>query len=396
MDEELTINVPLRLGMDEALAVLEPQAALRELGERGPFFERSDGVLVVTGMAEALEINRSRNVLGAGAYFPVLGNVRPMIPIEFDGEEHTRYRKLLDPVFAPKKVAAVEPAVRKLADELIDRFIDDGRGDVYGQFCAILPASIFLALLGVPQSDLRGFLDRKDAIVRSYPDDTPEQRGARLRKASNQFYEYFNELLDTRDASGERNDNILDDLRFAELDGETLTRENILDILYVLMLAGLDTVGATLSNILSWLARHPAERTTIVSDPDLWSNAIEELMRFETTLIEGQRKAIDDMEVNGRFIPAGTEMIIVWAAANLDPEVFPQPLEVDINRSPVPHCSFATGFHRCLGSHLARVELRAALDQFHRRIPDYELESGAVLHYEPHIRHVNPLPLVWG
>src|SRR3981189_3650874 len=146
MDEELTINVPLRLGMDEALAVLEPQAALRELCERGPFFERSDGVLVVTGMAEALEINRSRNVLGAGAYFPVLGNVRPMIPIEFDGEEHTRYRKLLDPVFAPKKVAAVEPAVRKLTNELIDRFIDDGHGDVYGQFCEILPSSIFLEL----------------------------------------------------------------------------------------------------------------------------------------------------------------------------------------------------------------------------------------------------------
>jgi cytochrome P450 len=319
-----------------------------------------------------------------------------MIPMELDGEEHTRYRKLLDPVLAPKKVAAVEPAVRKLANELIDRFIDDGRGDVYGRFCGILPSSIFLELLGLPQSDLQGFLEFIDAILRSYPDDTPEQRGARFRKATNQFYDYFNGLLDARDASGERNDNILDDLRFAELEGETLTRENILDILYLFMLAGLDTVGATMSNILSWLARHPAERKTIVSDPDLWPNAIEELMRFETTVPTGERKAINDMEVNGRFIPAGTAMLAVWAAANLDPEVFPQPLEVDINRSPVPHCSFATGFHRCLGSHLARVELRAALDQFHRRIPDYEIESGAILHYELPIRLVNPLPLVWG
>ncbi|MDT5056932.1 MAG: hypothetical protein QOF66_5298 [Mycobacterium sp.] len=396
MDEELRVNAALRLGMAEKFAVVEPQSAFRELGERGPFFERSDGVLVVTGMAETLQINRSRNVLGVGAHFPTVGNVRPMIPLELDGEEHTRFRRLLSPVFAPQKVAAVDPAVRKLADQLIDRFIDEGRGDVYGKFCSILPASIFLELLGVPQSELQGFLEFKDAMLRSYPDETPEHRGARFRKATDQFYDYFNELLDARDASGERNDNILDDLRFTELEGETLTRENILDILFEFMLAGLDTVGATMSNIISWLARHPAERKTIVSDPDLWPNAIEELMRFETTVSDGERMAIDDMEVNGRFIPAGTEMLMVWAAANLDPEVFPQPLEVDINRSPVPHCTFATGFHRCLGSHLARVELRAALDQFHRRIPDYEIESGAVLHYQPHIRLVDPLPLVWG
>jgi cytochrome P450 len=182
----------------------------------------------------------------------------------------------------------------------------------------------------------------------------------------------------------------------AEVDGHSLTRENILDICFLLMIAGLDTVAASLSCILAWLARHPEERKRVVANPEMWPDAIEELMRWETPVPVASRTPTVDTQIGDTVVEAGTQVTVLWAAANLDPEKFTDPLTVDLTRRPNPHYSFASGFHRCLGSHLARMELRAALDQFHKRIPDYELTPGAEFKYEAMpVRLAQPLPLSW-
>jgi cytochrome P450 len=180
------------------------------------------------------------------------------------------------------------------------------------------------------------------------------------------------------------------------VEGERLPREDLLDILGLLMIAGLDTVAASLACFLSHLARHPDERRRLVADPSLWPSAIEELLRFESPVTDGGRIALADLELpSGEHIAAGSRMGISWHAANLDPDVFGDPLEVDFDRAPNPHIGFASGFHRCLGSHLARMEMHVALDVWHQRIPDYEIAPGSDLTYSGNPRAPHHLTLTW-
>jgi cytochrome P450 len=208
--------------------------------------------------------------------------------------------------------------------------------------------------------------------------------------------EYFSELYDHRTARADAGDDLLGWLVATEVDGHRLTKDEFINICLLLMIAGLDTVSASLSCFLSWLARHPEQRRWVVDDEARWPLAIEELMRYESPVPQGFREAIEDVEINGVTYPKGTRFIVSWPGANLDPSVFESPLTVDLQRSPNPHVDFASGWHRCLGSHLARMELRVALEEFHRRIPDYELKPGTTLQYIPlGVRQVPHLPLVW-
>ena len=160
-------------------------------------------------------------------------------------------------------------------------------------------------------------------------------------------------------------------------------------------IAGLDTVTSSLSCIVAWLATHPDARRRVVTEPDLLTGAIEEIMRFESPVpSSGARMAIRDTEVNGVPIKQGEMVYLCWASANLDPSAFDRPLETDLDRIENRHIAFAAGIHRCLGSHLARAELRASVDQLHRRIPDYWVTEGEQIRYEfAGVRQAKYLPL---
>jgi cytochrome P450 len=379
------------------LETADHQPFLQEYATECPVRHSPDGGLIFLRMAEIREIGRNpvaTEILSTED--SPLGNVRPLIPLQLDGPIHTQYRKILDPLFTPRKMAPLESVIRTLADDLIDQFIDRREADLYGEFCAILPATIFVRLMGIPEGDIDYFMAFKDDLLRGDPEEAPEETQKRCAAAGARCYEYFNRVLDDREAAGGSNDDLIGAFINAEVDGHRLTREDILDITYLLMIAGLDTVAATLSCMISWLARHPDERQRVIDDPTMWPQVVEELLRWETPVPNGLRFASADMEVNGRKIPYGTRMHLAYGAGNLDPEVFPDPMSVKFDRAQIPHATFATGFHRCLGSHLARMELRTALDQFHRRIPDYRIRPGAELHYEAlPVRLVSPLPLVW-
>jgi cytochrome P450 len=208
--------------------------------------------------------------------------------------------------------------------------------------------------------------------------------------------EYLYAELDRREASGEPGDDLIGGFLTAEVDGETLTREDVIDITFLLVLAGLDTVAASLSCIVDWLARHPDQRQRILDDPAILPAAIEELMRFETPVVSGGRYATADFEIGGERVKAGDEISVCWAAANLDDAGFDDPLTVDFDRAAKRHIAFASGFHRCLGSHLARMELTVILGALHERIPDYALDPERAPGYNATmIRTVDPLPLVF-
>lgn len=378
-----------------ARASAEPQAMYVERAARCPVTRNPNGTVTLLRMEDILTVNRSRDVEQASKY---LGSNRKAIPLGLDGPEHTKYRRLLDPVFTARRIAPLEANIRKLATELIDGFIDDGEANVNVQWCQPLPSTIFISILGLPLEDLESFMRFKNMTlgIGMPKDATPEQMMELRIEAIEWLQAYFNESLDAREASGDPGDDMIGWLMTTEVEGELLTRENILDILGLLMIAGLDTVAASLACMLSYFARHPEDRARVIADPSMWPDVVEELMRFESPVTDGGRIAMKDMVLpSGEKIAAGTHMNVSWSAANLDPDYFEDPLTVDFARKPNPHIAFASGFHRCLGSHLARMELRVALEAFHRRIPNYEIKPGTELFYSGNPRTPLDLPLVW-
>jgi cytochrome P450 len=398
-----------RLGSiaDDAAALMSdhPQDLHTEKLSEG-IEELAPGLVVLRRMGDIQTLTRSHAVrqFGGGAMADVLtsggegadlglGGHHVAIPLELNGADHTKWRKILDPVFAPRKMATLEPRIRDRANELIDGFVDRGEADAYVEWCDPLPSSIFLSIMGIPASEREHFVGFKNVIIPENPLDppTPAARDAAFTDCE----EWFAAEFDRRERSDEPGDDLIGWLLQTEVDGRPITRDELHGICNLLMIAGLDTVAASLSCILAHLARNPDRRAQLLAEPELWPVAIEELMRFESPVTQGFRHVVEDVELPSGTMTAGTNAIVWWAAANVDPEAFDDPMAVRLDRSPNTHICFASGWHRCLGSHLARLELRAALDVWHARIPDYRIADGAALTYSVNPRAPHHLPLVW-
>ena len=353
-------------------------------------------------MDDIVYVNRHPAVLGNGSAGTLHGGAgNPLIPLDIDGADHTKYRRLLDPIFAPKskvsRIAGLEPVVRGLANTLIDEFVDDGQVEAYSQFCTPLPSQIFVNLLGLPESDMDKFLAFKNNLVAPHG-ATREEIEASHGRAVEELLGYLGEFIDFRGRQGATEDDLVGALMLATIDGESLERREILNILYLLVVAGLDTVAASLSCFLMHLGRNVGDRKLLVDDPSLIPGAVEELMRTQSPVQQGVRRPTVDIDLpSGEKIAAGELVQCVWSAANLDEEVFPDPLLVDFRRTPNRHIAFASGIHRCLGSHLARLELRFALEEWHRRIPRYRVATDDDIVFRNFgVRTMQRLPLVLG
>jgi cytochrome P450 len=182
----------------------------------------------------------------------------------------------------------------------------------------------------------------------------------------------------------------------AEVDGDRLTRDEIVDIGFQFLIAGLDTVTAALDCFFGYLAQHPEQRTALARDPGSIPSAVEELLRWETPVMAVERVATRDAELAGCPVRAGEHVLALIGAANLDDGEMPDAGEVRWDRDVNRHLAFGGGIHRCLGSNLARVELRVAMREWHRRIPEYSVKPGAVLEYTPGIRALDTFPMVLG
>jgi cytochrome P450 len=358
--------------------------------------ERIDGIVHLYRHADIIAINRHPAVTAQGGRGGSFGNDGALIPLEIDGDEHRKWRRLLDPMFSPKQAALLEDSVRELAAELIDKFAASGSADLAEQFCVPLPCLTFLRLLGAPVEDLDFFLEFKDGVIHP-TGETQEELDANMAVAGGKLLEYFAVFLAKRREETEQADDIISALLFAEVEGEPLNDLELLNILFLLMFAGLDTVTSSMSCTFAWLAQHPAERQRLVDDPSLIPGAVEDIMRFESPVPSGTRYADqEDIDLgDGLVIKKGEAMHMVWAAANVDPNAFPDPMTVDFGRR-ANHIVFASGTHRCLGSHLARLEMRLAVEEFLKRIPDYSVAPGEDLVYDNiALRNVTYLPIAF-
>jgi cytochrome P450 len=369
-----------------------PQAMFRDLREASPVLRVGEGMVICADRSRVEDVLRCPEEYSSTMEAMSLGNVRPLIPLQIDPPEHKRYRRILDPIFAPRRMALLEDSVGVLVNRLIDRFIARGACDLVAELSVPLPSEVFLTMLGLPLDDLPRFLAMKDAVVRAPGDDEAERIAVRTRAGAD-IYAYFEDVITAR--SAEPRDDLVSRFLATEVDGVRLTRHEILDICYLFLLAGLDTVTASLDCFFAYLAEHPDQRRELVDDPSLVPHAVEELLRWETPVIAVLREARADGAIDGVDVRAGDQVVALLAAANLDGSGIDRPDEVDFHRTVNKHLGFGGGVHRCLGSHLARLELRVVLREFLRRIPDFRLADGADPQFSPGIRAADRLDIVF-
>ncbi len=217
---------------------------------------------------------------------------------------------------------------------------------------------------------------------------------AHQQATADAIYAYFERVLDER--AGEQRDDLLSHFLHAEVDGDRLTREDILDICFLFLIAGLDTVTASLDCFYGHLAGSPDARRRLVEEPDSIPTVVEELLRWETPVMAVARVATEDVEVGGCPVSAGEHVMAIIGAANVDDAEFEGAGELRWDRGVNRPLAFGGGIHRCLGPHLARLELRVALREWRRRIPDYRVKPGAELVYTAGIRTLESFPMLLG
>ncbi len=388
------------MAMRSMTEMAAPQENYRQLIEQGGFAQPMEGVALSYDGALTEFVLRHHELFSSRVEMN-LGNVRPLIPLNVDPPVHSKYRKLMDPLFAPRRMDEQEEDITRRANHFIDQFVDRGSCNFTEEFAELFPSSVFLGLMGLPEDELRMFLRLRDGIL--HPEKTDpgalfdmDKRMAVNERTGQEIYDYFGSLIDERTARPA--DDIVSRFLKAEIDGDRLSREEILDILYLFLIAGLDTVSDSLTCFYAFLATHPDHRRQIAEDPAVIASAVEELLRWESPVPGGvPRVATEDVTLpNGIEVPSGTAVMVSYGAANVDPKAFPDAFDVRFDREVNRHIAFGGGVHRCLGSHLARRELRVTLREWHRRIPDYWLTPGhEELEYPPGLRHVKDLMLTW-
>jgi cytochrome P450 len=382
------------------LDLSSPQTNYKAVIDGPGFVQPAEGLVLTFDRALTEHVLRHHELFSSRVEMN-LGNVRPLIPLNVDPPLHSKYRKLLDPLFAPKRMDEQEADITRRVVALIEGFIDAGECNFTEDFAEIFPSSVFLGLMGLPEEELGMFLRMRNGILHTEKIDPdalfdPDRRAAVLARTGQEIYDYFGALADER--MKKPAEDVMSKFVVSEVEGERLSRDDIVDICYVMLIAGLDTVSDSLTCMYAFLANHPEHRRQIVQDPGCVANAVEELLRWESPVPFGvPRVATRDTELpNGCQITQGTAVMVVYGAANVDESQCPEPFDVRFDRESNRHIAFGGGVHRCLGSHLARRELRVALTEWHRRIPDYWLKPGHEdLEYPPGLRHVKDLTLAW-
>jgi cytochrome P450 len=386
-------DLSLMSGEPDPELAAHPQPAFKLLREAGPAVDMGDGAMVIVGGdAEVRHVLTHPEIFSSGIDAVAIGQVRPLIPLQIDPPHHRNYRKLLDPIFAPRQVALLEDRTRDLVRELVGAVVDDGACNFHAAVAEPLPTTVFLQLLGLPLERAREFIDLKDGIIRP-PVSTHEERVEYTARVGQKIYAVLQEAIDQR--LERRADDFLSMFLDAEVEGHRLSVEDVLDIGYLFFLAGLDTVTASLDCMLSYLAEHPDQRRRLVDDPSLIPHAVEEMLRWETPVQGVVRITTEDTDIGGCPVGKGRVVSVVLGSANTDERAWPEVDTIDFDREGNRHIAFGGGAHRCLGSHLARMELRVALEEWHRAIPDYRLRDGIVLRYSQGLRAVENLELVW-
>jgi cytochrome P450 len=317
------------------------------------------------------------------------------IPLELDPPHHTAYRQALHPLFSPQRMKKLSDDIRAVVNELIDGFASKGKAEFISEFAHELPARVFLALMDWPIDDAPLFTEATDAVLFGKPGGTQEESDQARIAAAMTVAGYFSDVIADRRANPR--DDATSKLIHTEVklpDGvRLLNDEELFRMFFLLLMGGLHTVQGSLAWSIVHLANNADQRAALVADSTLIPKAVEEILRIEAAVVPG-RRATRDVELGGVRIAKDDQLILMLCSANRDPEYFATPDHLDIARYPNRHLSFGSGPHRCLGSHLGRVELTIALEELHRRLPDYRLvDSDPPVFHSTQVRGCHRMPI---
>lgn len=341
----------------------------------------------VVGYEEARQILSSDDVR-AGGQIDVLLDVRPysnlgdrarflfktLLPI-VDPPDHPRLRGLVARAFTPRRIAEMEQAVETVAADLLDRLPASGRFDVHTDYALPLPTNVIGHMLGVPAEHWPRLQQLNVEIVKLI-DPLLGFDPSAMDDAVDELWSIYGELAEARRA--EPTDDLISAMVEPGPDGDRLTHDELMAMVGTLMAAGFETTSGVLGTAIVALDRFRDQRQLLLDDPELWPNAVEELLRFDTPVKVAGRQATADIAIGGEVIPEGANIIISLMAAHRDPARYDNADELRLDR-PDPHpVSFGHGAHHCLGAALARMEIRVGLRAFLDRYPDYSIDADGV------------------
>jgi cytochrome P450 len=317
------------------------------------------------------------------------------IPLHYDPPEHTAYRRLLNPMFSPGRIGLLEGNIRQAATALLDAFSTTGACEFVSAFARPLPTATFVSLMGWPPEDAPLFSRWSETLIVGRPGASEGENDAVRVSTGREVADYFAGMVAER-----RRDPDVDDvtghlLRSRFEDQRPLTDDEVTRMLTLLMVGGLHTVRGTFSFGMIHLAEHPATRRRLVGEPGLIRSAVEEFLRYEALTAPG-RVVVKPVTLGGVRMEPGDRVISFLAAANRDPDAFDGADEFRVDRPANRHLTFAVGRHRCLGAHLARLELTVGFEEILRRIPDFAMDGARPPRmHASQIRGVRELHLVF-
>ena len=353
----------------------DPYEALMDLDRAGVpdifYSPRHGGHWVVRRYEDVYALLRDTESFGTypAGIPPQQGGPARMLPFEADPPDHGRYRRILGPLFTPAATQGLEEVVRTTASQLIDRFASDGETDFVESFAARFPPLIFLGLMDLPSGNIEEFVELAEKFLCSPTEQAfagekilailHRHIEAKMREPAE---DWISHLIARRETDG----------------SPMLSQDELVNIAFFLFLAGLDTVKNALSHSWRYLAGRPDLQRELHEKPSAVPLLVEELLRFFTITINN-RWAMRDMDFKGAPFRKGDGILMLTPVANRDPRKFEHGEAIDITREINPHLTFSAGPHRCLGSYIARMELRVALEEWSKRIPTFRIREGTVI-----------------
>ncbi len=355
-----------------------PYPVYEELRRKDPVHRmRLQDAWALTDYADVDMVLRDSKRFGnAGREF---GYIPQVSMLDLDPPEHTKIRGLVSHGFTPRSVAALEPRIREMVDELLQAVEGKPRFDVIGDLAFPLPVIVIAEMLGVPPEDRERFNEWSNVVSLVVDPLLNESQVRLVQRAVEEVFDYFEAVAEERRRDPQ--DDLVSALVTAEVDGERLERDDLLVNLLLVLVAGNETTRNLIGNGTLALLRNPAELQRLRDAPSLLDAAIDEMLRFDSPVQLDSRVAREPVELRGKRITPGQRVICLLGAANRDPQVFPGPDLLDVGRSAANHLAFGRGIHYCLGSPLAKLEARVAFEALLPRL------GGLRLVEEPRYRN---------
>ncbi|AFC54389.1 MULTISPECIES: cytochrome P450 [Mycobacterium] len=369
------------LDQHSAQFMQDPYGKLAGIRDRCPVAKSSawGGFWIISGYQEIFDALHDTEVFSStpdenGKGVPPAPGSPQLAPIDFDPPEVGFYRSFLLKHLSPGAAKKLKPDITEMTTAFIDEFIERGRADVSQELFTALPAQLILKILGFDHTRWREWISWVHGFVHERVAD-PEGAMNKILTMAGQIVSEINESRETQRPG------LMTDLINDEQDGRKLTDADLVNIVFLLILGGMDTTAGLTGNSLLKIAADDAVRRRIIDDPTILDRATEEFLRHGTPTIGLSRRVAKDAVFHGREMKAGERVLLMYAAGNRDPRAFEDPDTLDLDRSDNRHMAFALGVHRCLGSNLARVMFKIMVTELLARVPDFTVDFDNVERY---------------